>query len=332
MSHSRFLPRNEWPSSLPWEHWRATSSTGPASAGKTRRSSSPSASRPGPDGELILPLRSRIEWFIRLRDLLDLQGRVLAPTRARIRRLRMQFASESPVFPATFQALAGALAAWRPPVLTNIALALRQSTDTAATQPHSMRHREKGFARNYSLPAPAITPAPGTLSSRKSEQSAPSWKRSPVPSWKKPDFSVGNKPVGQTIATIALSQSKVTPGWARQKGMDALMLSPPAASAAGLQQERGDLGTSLAPPPRMSNASGASVPQDLDPAWRNLKQISGPTAVTRESPARSTLYIDGHALGRWTMQHLERALGRAPSGMTGVDPRASIPRSRVSPF
>ena len=49
-------------------------------------------------------------------------------------------------------------------------------------------------------------------------------------------------------------------------------------------------------------------------------------------PAVSTLHIDGSALGRWAVQHLERALGKPATGMTGVDPRATIPRSRVAPF
>jgi hypothetical protein len=48
--------------------------------------------------------------------------------------------------------------------------------------------------------------------------------------------------------------------------------------------------------------------------------------------AVSTLHIDGSALGRWAIQYLERALGKPTTGMTGIDPRASIPRSRVAPF
>jgi hypothetical protein len=52
----------------------------------------------------------------------------------------------------------------------------------------------------------------------------------------------------------------------------------------------------------------------------------------RGKPTVSTLHIDGSALGRWTVQHLERALGKPATGMTGVDPRATIPRSRVAPF
>jgi hypothetical protein len=45
-----------------------------------------------------------------------------------------------------------------------------------------------------------------------------------------------------------------------------------------------------------------------------------------------TLYLDGSALGRWAIQHLERALAKPTSGMTGIDPRAAIPRSRVAPY
>ena len=46
----------------------------------------------------------------------------------------------------------------------------------------------------------------------------------------------------------------------------------------------------------------------------------------------STLHIDGSTLGRWALQHLERSLGKPASGMTGIDPRATLPRTRVAPF
>ena len=52
----------------------------------------------------------------------------------------------------------------------------------------------------------------------------------------------------------------------------------------------------------------------------------------RSRSTASTLHIDGAALGRWTVQHLERVLQRPTVGMTGVDPRATVPRNRVSPF
>jgi hypothetical protein len=56
--------------------------------------------------------------------------------------------------------------------------------------------------------------------------------------------------------------------------------------------------------------------------------------VRRQQQRRSasTLHIDGAALGRWTIQHLTRTLGKPSTGMTGVDPRMTLPRSRVQPF
>lgn len=49
-------------------------------------------------------------------------------------------------------------------------------------------------------------------------------------------------------------------------------------------------------------------------------------------PSASTLHIDGAALGRWAVQHLARTLGKPTTGMTGVDPRVTSPRSRLQPF
>jgi hypothetical protein len=46
----------------------------------------------------------------------------------------------------------------------------------------------------------------------------------------------------------------------------------------------------------------------------------------------ATLHLDGATLGRWAIQHMERALARPSNGMTGVDPRATMPRGHISPF
>jgi hypothetical protein len=54
--------------------------------------------------------------------------------------------------------------------------------------------------------------------------------------------------------------------------------------------------------------------------------------LRNNEPTLATLHIDGSALGRWAVQYLERALGKPATGMTGVDPRVTIPRSRVAPF
>ncbi len=58
---------------------------------------------------------------------------------------------------------------------------------------------------------------------------------------------------------------------------------------------------------------------------------SGSEAIPDISGA-STIHIDGAALGRWAVRHLERTLSKPAVGMTGVDPRATLPRTRVSPF
>jgi len=63
-----------------------------------------------------------------------------------------------------------------------------------------------------------------------------------------------------------------------------------------------------------------------------LESGSGSESGPRQASASSTVHIDGSALGRWAIQHLERTLGKPASGMTGVDPRTNVPRTRVSPF
>jgi hypothetical protein len=44
------------------------------------------------------------------------------------------------------------------------------------------------------------------------------------------------------------------------------------------------------------------------------------------------LVLDGSVLGQWVVTHLEQELSRPQAGITGVDPRAAHPRSRLSPF
>jgi hypothetical protein len=85
-------------------------------------------------------------------------------------------------------------------------------------------------------------------------------------------------------------------------------------------------------------ADSEQPPLDQAQASRHDALSSGQSRTTEDAqlqgsrPAVSTLHIDGSALGRWAVQHLERALGKPATGMTGVDPRATIPRSRVAPF
>jgi hypothetical protein len=87
--------------------------------------------------------------------------------------------------------------------------------------------------------------------------------------------------------------------------------------------------------PVLSTEQPSSTP-GLAPQYQSPSPDQDGTAAggrsQRNRPTVSTLHIDGSALGRWTVQHLERSLGKPSTGMTGVDPRAAVPRSRVAPF
>lgn len=84
-------------------------------------------------------------------------------------------------------------------------------------------------------------------------------------------------------------------------------------------------GSSDSDPGPSSNAAARSFPNGARTTTE--RKSEGPQA----SPG-SIVHIDGSALGRWAIQHLERALAKPASGMTGVDPRANLPRGRVAPF
>jgi hypothetical protein len=99
---------------------------------------------------------------------------------------------------------------------------------------------------------------------------------------------------------------------------------------------RGNGETTFAPPHQLpsEDPTGDQGPADQYPSSspaRDATTTAGDQSK-RIRPSVSTLHIDGSALGRWTVQHLERALGKPATGMTGVDPQATIPRSRVAPF
>ena len=66
------------------------------------------------------------------------------------------------------------------------------------------------------------------------------------------------------------------------------------------------------------------------PSKTNREALSDAQSVGQIAGA--TLHLDGAALGRWAVQHIERALARPSNGMTGVDPRATMPRGHISPF
>ena len=68
------------------------------------------------------------------------------------------------------------------------------------------------------------------------------------------------------------------------------------------------------------------------PVQEKETAIDQDASPSHSNASASTLHLDGMSLGRWAVQHLERVLSKPPSGITGVDPRATVPRSRVAPF
>jgi hypothetical protein len=77
------------------------------------------------------------------------------------------------------------------------------------------------------------------------------------------------------------------------------------------------------------NAIGLGGPeQALSPEQLSHERETGEQIKNRQP----VLHLDGAALGRWAIQHLERALSKPANGITGIDPRATSPRGHVSPF
>jgi hypothetical protein len=113
------------------------------------------------------------------------------------------------------------------------------------------------------------------------------------------------------------------------------------AGASGLPRARysfvdiGDQGSLGARPPPTEEQFGLDgfANQASQIGQESRRDTSGCRPQQRKaSPSATTIHIDGSVLGRWAIQHLERTLGKPATGMTGVDPRANPPRSRVSPF
>lgn len=105
----------------------------------------------------------------------------------------------------------------------------------------------------------------------------------------------------------------------------------------GRTSTRATTETLLRTPPPSSHAAGMDGSRQFSDMGTNSRAISQELDRSKEQQAPSTLppsnvYIDGAVLGQWAIQHLERVLARPATGMTGVDPRASLPRGRVSPF
>ncbi len=90
-------------------------------------------------------------------------------------------------------------------------------------------------------------------------------------------------------------------------------------------------GRAFAPPHQLqTQASRLSTAESIDHLHLANPTIGG--EANPVTPGASTIHIDGAALGRWAVRHLEKTLSKPAVGMTGIDPRATLPRTRVAPF
>ena len=80
--------------------------------------------------------------------------------------------------------------------------------------------------------------------------------------------------------------------------------------------------------------SGADVgPTKATPGTKTNSTSKEPGQSKGLSGSKSgVIHLDSTSLGRWTVEHLAWTLSRESTGMTGIDPRISAPRSRLSPF
>ena len=76
----------------------------------------------------------------------------------------------------------------------------------------------------------------------------------------------------------------------------------------------------LLPPSELANDTRQRASHRDEANSKGLKSDTG------------TIILDGAALAQWMINYLEAVLTRPQSGMTGVDPRAAQPMSRLTPF
>ncbi len=283
-----------------------------------------------------MPFKKRVAWFLQLKSIFPAPRRSLAPARNRFRRPRTETDTN-----------VGIGVGSKGPGLSGVARysAAIRSTKAAATEPA----RARGAYQTQSSPSRVGPAAPGQdLSPSRRTVSAPhylrpltrqilmavSTARGTSVITELPPTGVASEPV-PGIHGIAASSVKQPSGYRATAKAAGLPLSRRADySSKVVGHGVAPFGRPMAPP---------AVPPNSDIAAAVLDQVAlgerGLRAAERsgqepghKAPSRATLHIDGHALGRWTVQHLEKVLGRPSAGMTGVDPRASTPRTRVSPF
>jgi len=280
---------------------------------------------------------SRIAWFLALQRVLRFPQYFLAPPAMRVKP-----------------------GAGVPHDVPNERVSIRSPVIAGLSPARFRRHSTFVIPKGSRLTPASHIVGPGRLAGSTREMATASPSR--VAPW---TFATPSAPVatpGLLERSVVGSQSK--PEW--NSGISRIRMSPPFISQMGPTFSGGTAALSPVPLGSARNEpNGVHAVADLFSTVRNsVHAVTGPASFapidqgpTRQSPdsqsqissaiprgapgdgqttghkpAVSILHIDGAALGRWAVDHFERALGKPVTGMTGIDPRATLPRGRVAPF
>jgi hypothetical protein len=280
---------------------------------------------------------NRIAWFLRLQRILRFPKYFLAPPPASLRRSKL--VGDDPVSDRT---TASGLAQER--LVAASAIRGVAPTYQLARTLHGLITSPVASATRAATVAPATDvgrrltardaawiagPAVGGVGIRQNYVSVAANskpKYANVPWLAQPSNSVANRPTAlrgnRAVGEFAQCSRNAGVWLSRSPTIEPLLTQ---ASRAALPR---------APPPPTKEAADLGQPAEANLRSPPDVAMIGPDRGRQgqEAPPASMIHIDGAALGRWAIQHLERALAKPAAGMTGVDPRVSLPRTRVSPF
>lgn len=277
----------------------------------------------------------RIAWFLRLRNISHSSKYSLAPRITLTRRLR------------TTSDELGSGHRLGSPETTNVvraAISYRPESSPHWSRAPDQKPSWNAFANDQQV-APSFLVAvlkkvgsgQYSTSARHSIDLIHSHQTSPagtVFSWARPQVDARRFVLGGIFAAVPVT----TQGRSPTQMSSSLRLSVAAVRSSPVVaafQAKTDTKAELRAPPPVIGAihSGTPTANVNHPTFSSRTSGSTRSQIGgNKTSETATVHIDGFALGQWAIQHLEHTLARPTAGMTGVDPRASPPRGRVSPF
>jgi hypothetical protein len=278
---------------------------------------------------------SRTRWFLHLRSLLDFPGQFLAPTRTLLRSFRALVERADQAHSHAARISSTARTDGRPKASLHLESSRQSSSHVPVIRGDILPKQFSAPNHHQRRPkAPIVQGSPGARTTAGSllggtydSSLMPQKSDSPIaPQDAKPRFdssfermaSPTRGPVVQFLparraSSVTAAHLEIADRSSARMKLDALLRAQPPVGENPSGSEQFGAAT---PPPRPNESDYTSEDETETP----------------KTSASSVVHIDGTALGRWAVQHLERVLGKPTNGMTGVDPRAGSPRNRVSPF